>query len=742
MAPAPPKAAQANGNGNGNRPGSQGLRKSVVPAIPLNYLHSRKQKLAAAEEARMRNNMAQVATQQVAPALPTPPPAPASTTPPTEATPVVANSSIKDHVYSTGGETFEDLKDTPEDTQSVTSTIPGTEEETQAGANAAFGKFAPQDTPGFAHTQESSAASGRPSFAFRSPFYMPPAFVPASQYPSNTTQDPVMKIQSPQHRPQRRQNGHGHPDCPSNGNNRFTISNSSSPAPPSSAGFAPANTYPPSQFAGFHVPQSASGGQMGYAATGQMGPPAPMFIPNGTFTPGEENYTRGQMSGSAASGYSPAYTPSFENQLPPPKDRSVQQNVLSSQRSSSSPPAEYGTAPQVNCTTDYASSISTFAPPLGFPAITGSGPPQPYMEYTMRRPRRTDHYDRLILYIQSLFDSKEQADCTVELHQLESRTGMDRLVLQIPGHTLLLARSSKLRALMDACPREDHRILRIESQDRFVTAAGFKQAIDNLYCGAFLDHEYKPQLPKMQRLEHALSYVAAGHLLDNYLVRNQGIEVAIAYLDWSTLEIALDFALDGGLSPRWEDRAQPRSTPTHGPSSDSLLYRVAEIITVWFPADLDIDLEVADPVGWARLPRSSSSNQVATQTSQGRQLLQFGDIDIPTNSTQRVDAPNRIHRLLSSILLNLPFPVLKHILDSSILGVCVGYGKDPNSSLTKEIRNKAIRDIIKERELRRKACLADAPPDADSPFYYLLYLREYCIDHPTGVEMHRELLVS
>jgi hypothetical protein len=195
------------------------------------------------------------------------------------------------------------------------------------------------------------------------------------------------------------------------------------------------------------------------------------------------------------------------------------------------------------------------------------------------------------------------------------------------------------------------------------------------------------------RFDLALGYAAAGHILQIPPVVHRGIENASHFVNWATLEKALDFSLDGGLDSQWTLAAQPdisRSPSTYGPDVNILISSALNWVITNFPAGFKLDFSAGEPTRNRRLP--SVQDLRPSVPNPRLSMIKFGDH--PTEESVRSTSANSVTVTLSKVLLNLPFHLLKYVLESPRLGNVQGWA-------TTVLRQDVMHTVIQEREKRR-----------------------------------------
>ena len=216
-----------------------------------------------------------------------------------------------------------------------------------------------------------------------------------------------------------------------------------------------------------------------------------------------------------------------------------------------------------------------------------------------------------------------------------------------------------------------------------------------------------------QRMENALQHVAIGAWLRLPVIAARGVDVAANLLHWDTISSLLGFALDGGLSHVWtiddgsegkiscsssdDSYGKPEVTglPTFDPYSTQLLHRMIHFAVQMFPPNFYLDVAAAQLSSCPRLPSIPQGNENRPQCSDPRlSNIRFGEV--PVEDHQR---PSLITTTISSMLLSVPFALLKCILEHDVLAMRLG--PDTVASI--------MRQVLAEREVRRKMVLKMRP---------------------------------
>ncbi|KUJ20723.1 uncharacterized protein LY89DRAFT_779441 [Mollisia scopiformis] len=702
--------------------------RPIIPAIPLPYVQKRKQQEAARAKAREEAMAAAVVDAPTSPTNEVVDPTPQVTSEPDLKEPETVETPVEQAVATTP------------DTAGIPA-APAVEEIEVVEQNAAIEPEVETHEEVEAHPQETpkTAPSETQSNASRSTYHMPPAFVPASQTQFDGGGDPAKYPLQHTFNGQQNPMHHAHPSTGSIMFAGYPDSNASSPVPPGSGGFMPPPSFPVQQLAqgpSRHAPHQSNGGHSqplsnGYSPMGPPPPPGYYQGQNGFMNHGlpADSYARRQLiSFGPPEGYSPSGTPlPFDGGA---RHNNFDQHTQSFHGSQSSATNEqengpafysqYPTAVISNGSNGHVDEVRLYQQPRPKPR-TGSQPVAAPNGFANMPPLPMgDHLDGLIPYLQAQFADPSFADYTLELRYSDDRAPPVR----VPGHNLMFARSPTLKLLMTAQARDSNsdgltvRTLLVESDDRFLRSDGFWMAVQRLYGCPLLEYGHITTLNNHQasfpgpmpgapqdRFDLALGYAAAGSLLQIPPVIARGVEVAAHVINWVTVEKALDFAIDGGLDAQWTGNTQvdqSHSTSTYGPAVNILIHNALNFIITAFPAGFEPDTSAPEPVRNRRLPFIQEAR--GTGQNPRLSLIKFGDH--PSEESTRSNSASSIAFTLSKILLNLPFPLLKYVLESSRLGNVQGWA---NTNL----RTKVMHKVIEEREKRRLKVLSSHVPNAD-----------------------------
>lgn len=330
--------------------------------------------------------------------------------------------------------------------------------------------------------------------------------------------------------------------------------------------------------------------------------------------------------------------------------------------------------------------------------------------------------------ISQMFARPEFADCEIVLVIPERLTstnsqypGKPNGPLRLPAHRLILAHHPMLGSLMQeqAHQADASREVRITSDDPFLRADSLWRAIKYVYgC------RYVP-LPRdiekesdVEKFHFSLGYVAAGALLDLPPISISGVREASKLVSWDTLEKGLEFALTDALIN--VDHLREGQHPVlqfrykYGPYVGELVEKIMVFLIMHFPSNFTLDTTVEDSryVRLPTLPAASTSprdqstrpevshyNPTGQNASRMSSInIKFGDMDLGEANGHHSSSPSPqsggYNMALSRILLNLPFEMLKSLLESNSLGGVPGWQ-------TIQDRQRVMSDLVAEREARR-----------------------------------------
>jgi hypothetical protein len=366
---------------------------------------------------------------------------------------------------------------------------------------------------------------------------------------------------------------------------------------------------------------------------------------------------------------------------------------------------------------------ATMPPPGMNPPINGTVHPAPGSVSAYQSLREQDE---ALSFLRHGISDNTFNDCMLEVRfpdslEFQDHPGYRQLhrVLRTHGHRFVFSRSPMLASVMKTQSTAPGGVIFLEANDEYMRSDIFWYSLRTLYGWSLADGILPTELPLRDvrdDLKTALGYIATARYLQLPWVHSVAVHRASRLLFWNTIELAVKFVSQiVAVSPR-----------NDGFGLSDLLDQVLSFIVHNFPADFTLDVNAGD-YGFHRFPpstptpRNPNAPTIANGTSGGlhsRQSsmsqaqmprnprvssnlrlsqIKFGDISPAKNGqSSRALTPN--DTLLSRILLNLPFELLKQILEHPHLAKLSG-------ELNPATRQSMITDIIVERESRRQRAL-------------------------------------
>lgn len=328
--------------------------------------------------------------------------------------------------------------------------------------------------------------------------------------------------------------------------------------------------------------------------------------------------------------------------------------------------------------------------------------------------------------INDMFAKPAFADCDVCLVLPDHLTSINSqhpgqldAPLRMPGHKLILSMNPILANLMqkqaeqpDAIHRGLHEV-RIASDDPYLRADSMWRAIKHVYGFRYVPMgKIAPDNSDIERFHFVLGYAAAGALLEIPHISINAMGEASKLLSWDTVEKGVEFALrDSVIVLNRMDGPHGRLFPfqyRHGIYVNELVEKIMRFIITHFPNNFTLDTTV-DDTRYSRLPSTLPARETAgpeivngirapPQMSSRKSMPRFGDLDPDENDGdgQAVShqEPFEHSAALSRILLNLPFEMVKFLLESNGIGEVSGWQ-------TAQDRRRALPHVVAARESRR-----------------------------------------
>lgn len=328
-------------------------------------------------------------------------------------------------------------------------------------------------------------------------------------------------------------------------------------------------------------------------------------------------------------------------------------------------------------------------------------------------------------FIGSRFARPEFADCEVVLEIPDRLTATNSQFpgalngpLRIPAHRIILSQHPAFSQMIyeHAQQGEGPCVIRIHSDDPFLRPDSMWRAIQYLYGCRYVP--MPPHLevqPDTEKFQFTLGYAAAGACIEVPHVSILAVREASKLLSWDTVEKGLEFALVG-LQVDRRTAGVPHGLSTfrfkHGVYVSELVDKIVMFLTTFFPPNFVLDPNVEDP-GYVRLPSLSTDSTIGQSADGGHGgcssrtsniNIKFGDMELDEgngyNIPQVTQQSGEIRSALSRMLLNVPFELLKLVLDSNSLGSASGWP-------TYQERRRILTEVIAQRESRRLRLLSD-----------------------------------
>lgn len=328
--------------------------------------------------------------------------------------------------------------------------------------------------------------------------------------------------------------------------------------------------------------------------------------------------------------------------------------------------------------------------------------------------------------INDMFGKPAFADCDVCLVLPDRLTSVNSqhpgqldAPLRMPAHKLILSMNPILANLMQKQAEQQNALrhglheLRIASDDPYLRADSMWRAIKHVYGFRYVPMgKIAHDNSDIEKFHYVLGYAAAGALLEMPHISINAMGEASKLLSWDTVEKGVEFALrDSVMVLNRMDGPHGRLFPfqyRHGIYVNELVEKIMMFIITNFPNNFVLDTTV-DDTRYARLPPTLHARDTAgpdtvngvrglPQMSSRKSMPRFGDLDPDENvgDGQSVSQhePFEHAAALSRILLNLPFEMVKFLLESNGIGGVSGWQ-------TTQDRRRALPHVVAARESRR-----------------------------------------
>lgn len=302
-------------------------------------------------------------------------------------------------------------------------------------------------------------------------------------------------------------------------------------------------------------------------------------------------------------------------------------------------------------------------------------------------------------HIFNLFGNPEFTDYILQIRCHDS------LLFSMPIHAAIVSRSPVIfEALRRSAPpafqtKDQRRLADVLTNDIFVTPESLHEAIKILYAGPLMpvqsflyglspydgssDQGYSFNEAR-KRMSQAISYSAAGRVLQIQEMQTCGLRIAKALLRWDTVDQVIHFGFSASKTTVHPSGvgADNRIVETY---AVPLLDDALEFIAYHFPTDFTLYTLAPELPQNPRLPSITEFRQPTHNPRLSK--IRFGDAP-PEDDLK----PGYVAQTLSSILLSLPPPLLDRLFSHPAAANQVGW-----SGLVK-----IMRDVVDERERRRE----------------------------------------
>ncbi|TLS21373.1 uncharacterized protein PpBr36_10200 [Pyricularia pennisetigena] len=326
------------------------------------------------------------------------------------------------------------------------------------------------------------------------------------------------------------------------------------------------------------------------------------------------------------------------------------------------------------------------------------------------------HQHEIQKYFEFNFNNPASADCQIVIRfSPDSDNNPWRVPVQLFGHRFILSISPALRAHLRQTGND--RDVAILFNDPYLRTDVMWDCLASLYGRPLSD------IPEGD-FARAAAFLATGCVLQLSSIIRKGVEdVMHSIQNWETLERAIELVFHGTtdfindvsyLQPSHEIRYR------HGPASHALMEFIVEWIIRHIPVNYSLDNTFQLP-SYSRLPNVSmptrqdmSPEETLAPTVQAPtkeknpmlKMMKFGDLPLASSQPNREEnghspassvpssSPIKVNAIISRILINLPFAMLKDIVAFKDAGNFDGL-------MTTPLRHQIFSQIIKERESRR-----------------------------------------
>jgi hypothetical protein len=272
----------------------------------------------------------------------------------------------------------------------------------------------------------------------------------------------------------------------------------------------------------------------------------------------------------------------------------------------------------------------------------------------------------LLAYLVTQFNNPEFADCTLDI----SAKGHS---VNLSLHSVVVARSPRIRSLLVAQTHRDgsngrtHIVL--EPSDAFVSIPAIVSALRVCYGTSASASHFSSAFPAPPEadergylsMDMCLAYLAAGHLLQLNEVATVGLNSAYSILTVDKLETYLAFGLAGSLEAFESNETELQDgqclkRSTFAPYSDEVVGTAIHFILSRLHPGFELDVNAPASEKLGGIPNFKDSSDIGHRRLSSNpklSFIQFGEMQAPVEPDTTI---------LSTLLLSLPFDILRHML--------------------------------------------------------------------------------
>lgn len=334
----------------------------------------------------------------------------------------------------------------------------------------------------------------------------------------------------------------------------------------------------------------------------------------------------------------------------------------------------------------------------------------------------------LASYLSTQFGNPEFADFVLQIRSPESA------LVSIPVHGIVVVRSPVIAEAVRRSPAPTHRsrdarrLIDVMALDPYATRESLEEAVKVLYGAPLLSaqsflyglgpymyesNSMSPTNEARRRMQQVLSYIAAAKTLQIPSMQARGVEIARLLLRWDTVDQVLRYGLQASS-------ARIETVDAEDLFIATLLNYAVEHMAYTFPVDFRLYTIAPEFQDVPRLPVLLETRPPTHNPRLSK--IRFGDAPPEDDLT-----PTHVDRVLSTILLSLPSPVLERLFNHRATANQIGWTGAA----------KLLGDVVVERENRRQKALRGAlKPAQDGLVPAALLENMYTEEHVESSAVH------